>query len=714
MPPSKPNHSHLQTPAPKKITETTRIWNHIHLTVILLFVGFTLTVSIVGVLYLFISLNIPAISTLASYRPETSSYIYDSDNQPVARVFRQNRTVVPLSDIPPHLPQAFIAAEDARFYQHSGVDAWSVIRALVHNIRSGERGQGGSTITQQVARALLLSPEKTYTRKIKEAILAHRIDKALSKDEILHIYLNQIYLGSGAYGVEAAAQVYFGKHVQELTLAEAALLAGLPQAPSRYSPFRHFKLAKKRQAYVLNRMAEEGYISQPDARNAFEQTLFWGSDQEFSPENDFFIQHVRNYVEKKYGSEMLLTGGLHIYTTLDQELQSAAVMAIKRGTANWVIRQNVTNKAVTLPQAALVAMEINTGRTRALVGGTDYNRSQFNRATQARRQPGSAFKPIIYAAALEKGMTPATMIVDSPLQLRGSSATDFWEPKNFDKKFIGPTSFRNALVHSRNIVTIKILQQIGIPHAINLARRLGISAHLVPNLSLALGSSEVSPLEMTRAYTAFANGGRLNTALFIEKIVDSTGRVLEQNKPAYTEAMDPRTAYQATRLLKGVVDEGTGKLVRDLGSPAAGKTGTTDQNMDAWFIGFTPELAACVWVGHDQKIPLGPSETGGRSAAPIWLDFMKQAKKSYPGTEDFKVPPGIVLLAMDNTTGLPPVSSQGENVSWEAFKEESLPWASSAPQTPEQLQPENGPDGQNVNAKDNAGQELLDTEFLIP
>ncbi|MGV1098420.1 penicillin-binding protein 1A [Thiovibrio sp. JS02] len=640
-----------------------------------------LTLCIAGTFYLFISLNIPAISSLSNYRPATSSYIYDAARRPVARLFRQNRTVVPLSRMPPLLPQAFVAAEDSRFYQHSGVDAWSVIRALIHNIRFGERGQGGSTITQQVARALLLSPEKTYSRKIKEAILAYRIDKALSKEEILHIYLNQIYLGSGAHGVEAAAQVYFGKHVQELNLAEMALLAGLPQAPSRYSPFRHFKLAKRRQAYVLNRMAEEGYITPTQARKSFAQTLFWGSDQEFPEENSYYLQHVRSYVENTYGSEMLLSGGLRIYTTLDTELQKAAVMAIKRGTAKWVIRQNSATRTATLPQAALVAMEVKTGLVKALVGGTDFGRSQFNRATQARRQPGSAFKPVIYAAALEQGMTPATMIVDEPLQLRGASAGEHWEPKNFDNTFSGPTSFRNALVHSRNIVTIKILQKIGIANAIDLARRLGITSPLLKNLSLALGSSGVSPLELTRAYTAFANGGKLPTPIFIEKIVDGSGRVLEQQRPQFSEAMDARTAYQVTRLLEGVIEEGTGKGVRELGVPAAGKTGTTDQNMDAWFVGYTPEIATCVWVGHDQKIPLGATETGGKAAAPIWLDFMKQATQRYPVTGGFKVPPGIVILPLDNSTGLRGLSMEGADISLEAFKEEQLPW-----QTPPQAE----------------------------
>jgi penicillin-binding protein 1A len=655
---------------------TIRTWTHVQLTLFLLTICTALTVGLGGAFYIFISLDIPAIGALKHYQPAMASIIFDSAKQPLTYVSRENRTLVPLSTMPELLPQAFVAAEDSRFYQHSGVDAWSIIRALLHNIRSGERGQGGSTITQQVARALLLTPEKTYTRKIKEAILAYRIDTTLSKEEILHIYLNQIYLGSGAYGVEAAAQIYFDKRVQDLNLAEVALLAGLPQAPSRYSPFRNFKLAKNRQLYVLNRMAEEGYITPTAARKAYEQTLLWNPAKEGPLENNYFIEYVKAYVESKYGSEALLTGGLRIYTTLDQNMQQAANMAIKRGTAKWAIRQS--KHADTLPQAALISMEVKTGYVRAMVGGTDFEKSQFNRATQARRQPGSAFKPFIYAAALEKGMTPATMILDEPIHFRGATSMQYWEPKNYNNKFEGPTSFRNALVHSRNVPTIKILQQIGAASTIGLAKRLGFTSPLVKDLSLALGTSGVSPLELTRAYAAFANSGRMPQALFIEKIVDSTGKVLEEQHPAFSNALDPRVAYQMTRLLEGVITDGTARGISSFGAPAAGKTGTTDQNVDAWFVGYTPELTTCVWIGHDRNISLGSSETGGLAAAPIWLDFMNQTKAGYPAAGGFPVPPGIVMLPMDNATGKPG-AEVGGSVTLEAFREDIPPW----PQEPE-------------------------------
>lgn len=678
MSPAKPPRQNSPSGGQKKTSPAARLWNHVQLSLLVLLIGLLLTLFIGSALYLFITLDIPDIDSLSSYKPATTTYIYDADNKPIARVAREHRTVVPLAEMPVFLPQAFVAAEDARFYQHGGIDGWSIVRALLHNIRSGDRGQGGSTITQQVARALLLTPEKTYTRKIKEAILAYRIDKALSKEEVLHIYLNQIYLGSGAYGVEAAAQVYFDKHARDLNVAEAALLAGLPQAPSRYSPFREFKLAKKRQAYVLNRMAEEGYISPEDARKAFERQLFWGKDLDFPEENNYFIQHVKSYVEKKYGSEALIAGGLRIYTTLDRAMQKAAVQAIRRGTAKWAVRQGGRPQSASLPQAALIAMAAETGAVKAMLGGTDFTKSQFNRATQARRQPGSAFKPVIFAAALEKGMTPATMIVDEPLQLPGNRAGQPWEPKNYDNTFAGPTSFRNGLVHSRNIVTVKILQEIGTASAIDMARRLGIVSPLEKNLSLALGSSSLSPLELTRAYAAFANSGRLPEPLFVVKITDSTGKVLEESKPVLQQVLDPRIAYQMTRIMQGVISEGTGRIVRGIGVPAAGKTGTTDQNVDAWFVGYTPELVAGVWLGHDQNLSLGSSETGGSAAAPIWLDFMQQIRNSSLSARDFPIPPGIVILPQDNATGLPG-STEGIDVSWEAFREDNLPWPADEP-----------------------------------
>lgn len=646
-------------------------WNHVHIMVLLLAVSLFLSIFITVLLYAFISLDIPDIHSLASYKPPVTTVILDEQGEPVDRIFKQNRIVVSVADLPDLLPKAFIAAEDSRFYEHEGLDLVSILRAFVHNIFRGDRSQGGSTITQQVARSLLLSPEKTYSRKIKEAILASRMDKILSKDEILHIYLNQIYFGEGAYGVEAAAQNFFGKHAAELNLAEISLLAGLPQAPSRYSPFRQFKLAKARQAYVLNRMTEEGYVSPTAAQKAFKQILFWGPKSRPNPMAfEYFNQHVRNYVEQKYGAQLLFSGGLTIHTTMDQSLQISADRAINKGVVAWQNRHK-SSTGTNTPQGALVAIEPKNGHVKAITGGNDFSVTQFNRAVQSRRQPGSAFKPIIYAAALAEGFTPASLIIDEPITLQGALPGQTWKPSNFTNKFYGPTTLRDAIVFSRNIVTIKVLQQTGIENVVQLARNLGISSPMTEDLSLALGSSGLSLLELTSAYTSFANNGLRTPPIFVTKITDRHGHVIEENRAAPKTLIDPRTAYQITHLLKEVIREGTGKKARGLGSPAAGKTGTTDRNMDAWFIGYTPRLAAGVWMGFDQQISLGKGETGGTAAAPVWLAFMKGAEKYLPAG-DFEIPDGIALVWMDSATGdLDPESS--DKVSLEAFKEEKLP-----------------------------------------
>jgi len=651
-----------------------RVWTltHVHVALYLLAISLLLTLVVAVVLFLFLTLNIPDISSLSNYTPPATTVILDKDGRQIDTISTQNRFVVPVDSMPKDLPLAFVAAEDARFFQHEGVDAWSTIRALAHNLRKGEKGQGGSTITQQVARALLLTPEKTYTRKIKEAVLAYRIDKALSKKEILHIYLNQIYFGEGAYGVDAAARVYFGKKAVDLNLAEIAILAGLPQAPSRYSPFKHFDLTKKRQAYVLNRMADEGYITATMARKAFAHPLLWGAPGETDDDSRYFVQYVKKYIQAKYGWEALVAGGLTIETTLDQDLQKSATAAVRRGVAKWVVRRpkNIGG----LPQAALVAMDASTGEVRALVGGTDFNKSPFDRATQAKRQPGSAFKPIVYAAALRDAFTPASIIMDEPLVLPGSSPGAAWEPQNFDGEFKGPTTLESALIHSRNIVTVKLLQAIGIEPVRQLAQDMGIVSQLNTNLSLALGSSEVTLLELTSAYTTFANLGQPAKPVFITKITDRNGNLLESYKAKKRQALDKETAYQITRIMQGVIEEGTGKKASGLTQEAAGKTGTTDTFRDAWFIGYTPEMVCGVWMGFDKKLSLGNDETGGLACAPIWLDFMQKVP---PKVEQFPVPENIVFLPVDRQTGkFNPANS--DKSTWMAFKKDRMPWMEQA------------------------------------
>lgn len=627
-----------------------RGWGHLQITFFLLGVALLSNVVIGSLLYLLAVLDLPDISALSSYHPPEASLVVDSRDQELTRFYKENRRVIKLNEMPILLPKAFVAAEDGRFYQHGGVDGWSVLRAVFNNLRSGRRSQGGSTITQQVARALLLSPEKTYIRKLREAVLAYRIDRVLAKDEILYLYLNQIYLGEGAYGVEAAAQVYFGKRAGQLNLAEMSLLAGLPQAPSRYSPFTDFKSAKGRQRYVLNRLAEDGYVTVEQARVAFGQELHFKHLPALETAEGYFLEPVRQYVESRYGSERLLTGGLIIRVTMDREMQKVASEAVRRGVVAW---RNRHPEAARDPQGGLVALEVGSGRVLALVGGRDFLTSQYNRALQSRRQPGSVFKPFIYAAALNGAFTPASLIDDKPLVLAGGTG-GVWRPSNYDGKFLGPTTLRTGLVQSRNIVTIKLLQAVGITPVIKLAGEMGISSPLANNLSLALGTSGVSLLELANAYEVFADGGIYHRPVLVEEVVDRQGRILEGPPETSRRVLPARTAYQITNLLQGVIKEGTGRSADGLVGESAGKTGTTDKSTDAWFVGYTPELVSGVWFGFDRQERLGESETGGNLAAPVWLDFMQESRRVRPPARlKFPIPDDVVFREVDGQSGKP-------------------------------------------------------------
>ena len=597
-------------------------WSHVQCTLFLLGISLLLTIFIILTLYLFILLDIPNLQSIKDYQPKMASLVLDRKHKVIKRTYEENRRLVTMAMMPELLPKAFVAAEDARFYQHSGVDIWSIFRAFFHNIRAGAKSHGGSTITQQVTRSLLLSRKKVYSRKVKEAILAYRIDSVMSKDDILYIYLNQIYLGEGAFGVEAAARIYFDRRVKNLTLGQMALLAGLPQAPSRYTPFKNMELARKRQVYVLNRMAEEGYITPEAARRAYEEPLSLDRKHAAPLGEGYYVQHVTNYVSSKYGKELLTGGGLTIYTSMDRTMQQRAKVSIQRGLATL----SGKNKKGQKPQAAMVVMEAGSGKVRALVGGADFSISQFDRAIQARRQPGSAFKPIVYAAAMEKGFTPESIFVDEPLSLAGTRRGKTWQPGNFNNLYYGPTSLKTGLIHSRNIVAIKLLQEVGIDRVVRMARDLGISSKIKQDLTLALGSSEVSLLEMTGAYTPFANNGSYTPPILIERIIDRHGDILEENLPRKVQVMSERTAKQMGQMLQGVIAQGTGKEAQGLKATAGGKTGTTDSYMDAWFIGYTRDFVTGVWVGHDKNISLGKGASGGHVAAPIWLDFMKKVE----------------------------------------------------------------------------------------
>ena len=516
---------------------------------------------------------------------------------------------------------------------------------------------------------MYLSPEKKYLRKFKEAILAYKIDKYLTKDEILNLYLNQIYLGHGTYGIESAALTYFGKSAKELTLPEIALLAGLPKAPSTYSPFLHYAKSKQRQAYVLSRMVEDGYISSADREKAVAAPL---KLKPITPKDKYaayFIEHVRRYVQEKYGADVLYKEGLSIYTTLNISAQRAARDAIEKGLAELEAREKYESGLV---QGSLLSMDVKTGAIRAMVGGRDFNKSEFNRATQSRRQPGSAFKPLIYTAAFDKGMNPSTRIVDSPIVFEDPSTENgLWKPRNFDEKFLGPITMRTALVQSRNIVTIKILQEIGVDYAASYAMNMGITSPLVRGLSLALGTSGVTLQELVRAYDVLANSGKKVTPFFIKKIVDRTGNVFEEATVQSEQVIDPRIAFMTTYIMQDVVESGTGRRVKSIGRPVAGKTGTTNDIRDAWFIGFTPSIITGVWIGFDQEITLGKQEVGGRAAAPIWLYFMEKVVQKTP-VEAFHTPEGIVFVKVDPKTGFAVKESEKGTI-YECFLENATP-----------------------------------------
>ena len=735
-------------------------------------------------LYFYMSEGLPVITSLTDYHPPVITTVYSDDNRKIAEFYKERRIVVPLSSIPLQLQHAFIAAEDSRFYKHQGIDFFSIVRAFIKNLEAGAIVQGGSTITQQVTKSFLLTPERSYERKIKEAILAYRIDKTFTKEEILYLYLNQIYLGHGAYGVEAAAENYFGKSVSELNLAECAILAGLPQAPSRYSPFRFPERAKQRQIYVLNRMLAEGFIDNNQVTEAIDVKL------DIKPRRNWYIEqvpiyteHIRRYVEKKYGADALYTQGLKIYAAVNIEMQKAARREIEKGlhdldqrqgyrgpvdhlppeaieafndrlrtaqaeeplvegattkgvvidvddkagtatvrmgdargtlsieTMRWARKPNpnlatyqarvgkvsqvlktgdvilvrlvkslgdaaearweLSLEQVPDAQSALVCIEAETGLVKVMVGGRDFMESQFNRAIQSRRQPGSAFKPIIYAAALDKGYTAATEILDAPIVFEDDTNDFTWKPKNYGKKFYGPTLLREALTKSRNVVTIKILQDIGIDYCIDYAHKLGITSPLARDLSIALGSSGVSLLELVNAYAVFANQGYLVEPAFITKIEDRYGNVLEEMNPSRERVIDKSTAYIMTSLLESVVKEGTGHRVKALNRPVAGKTGTTNDLQDAWFLGYTPRFISGVWVGYDDNRTLGKGETGSRTASPIWLGFMESVLKDKP-VRMFQVPEGVVFAKIDAETGLLPIPESKKTI-FECFKDGTVP-----------------------------------------
>jgi penicillin-binding protein 1A len=647
--------------------------------------GLALVLAVVGVLVgtaLAINGHLPSVDALYS-PPSEATRVYAADGQLIASLYQENRASVPLDRIPQVLRRAVIDTEDAAFYRHHGISLRGVLRASFRNVRERGLAEGGSTITQQLARNLFLTNEKALSRKIAEMLLAIQIERRLTKDEILERYLNQVYFGQGAYGVEAAAEVYFGKPAKGLTLPESALLAGLIRAPSYYSPYDHLDRAKVRRAEVLQRMVDLGDITprqMHQAQNASIHLIEKGNMGFVGIRAPYFVSYILPQLLQRYGEEVLYKGGLRIYTTLDLTMQAAADAAVRQGIDEG------TQQHLNAHQGAMVVLDPNTGYIRAMIGGYDFRASQFNRAWQAHRQPGSAFKPFTYTTAILRGFPLTTMLDDEPISfpLPGGKV---WEPKNFDQKWHGSITMRYALENSINVATIRLEEKIGPKAIIATAQRMGIQSHLEPVLSLTLGSSDVTLLEMASAYGVFASGGVRATPLAVLKVTDSKGKVLEENVPQRTVVLSPEVAYVMTDLLKGVVKRGTG-VAAGIGIPQAGKTGTADDYRNAWFIGFTPALVTGVWVGNDDDSPMN-RVVGGSLPARIWATFMKQAT-AHLDNKDWPRPVNVVEVSLCGSTGTPAGSDCADSRT-ELFIKGTEPDSGDASHAPASPAPPAGP-----------------------
>jgi penicillin-binding protein 1A len=775
------------------------------------FVGFLmLSILVMALVTNHYSSGLPSLDALVDYNPRLTTVIYDRNGEPLTEIFSERRMYLRPEEIPSRVADAFISAEDDEFFNHRGVNPLTILRAAIRNLQAGHTVQGGSTITQQVAKSLLLSPERTLDRKIKELILAFRMERALNKQQILALYLNQIFLGNGAYGIEAAAQTYFNKHAKDLTIPEAAILGGLPRAPSRDNPISNPRAAIQRRDYVLGRMLATQRISKEEYEQSINTSIpVYNLRERLSP-IPYATEFVRRYLMSQYGSEKVLGGGLQVYTTFDLALGKAAQDSLKNGLLTvdkriglrkpqkklnsdkeiskyleqshkeitetyfghqiltpqgelkspakadeptpielgknyvgvvlgknkktriievqvgthkgtihpedyrWATESDpdevypekvIRNPFVELErghlvtvqpkiiepgkdeflleqeplvQGSLVSYSIPEGDMLTLVGGYDFyiTRSEFNRAIQAVRQPGSVFKAFVYAAALESGLTPSTIIVDSPIVYRNadekSQIEKVWRPDNFSEKFYGDTRLRESLTWSRNIPTIKLLQHVKIQNVIEFCKKIGIHSPLSPDLSIALGSSGVTLDELVRAYGVFANQGKRLSNHFIQKIEDRNGNVLEEfKKPADESVVSESTSFLMSSILKDVVEIGTGTAVKPLGRPVAGKTGTTNDFKDALFVGYVPQMTTGVWVGFDEDRPLGRNETGGRAAAPIWLQYMQMATAKVP-SQDFAPPESVQQTQIDEITGDVPTSRTRKRVK-EWFGKGSIP-----------------------------------------
>jgi penicillin-binding protein 1A len=740
--------------------------------------------------YFKLTRDLPKLEKLSDYNPRAVSSIYSDDGTLMAEVFDQYRYPVKLDEIPLRVRQAFLAAEDGNFYKHPGIDFISVVRAAVVNFRSHASKQGASTITQQVVKSMLLTKEKTFERKAKEALLSYRLEKALSKDDIFSIYLNEIYLGNHSYGIKAAAKMHFHKQMSELSLAEMAFLGGLPQSPTKLMNPRYFESALKRERYVLGQMLRNGFISEKEYQEALkEKIVIQPVDLDKTYNSHFYVTHaitvseeVLREIDRKFSLKR--PGGFKVVTAANTAANKLAEASLKRGLEEldkrrgWrgpldpkkphrfnegekvpllqprnlepleIYRASVTGQKKGIVQVRLgdfegdldlsdaawakrfltkdedvvgieplklltpgvlvdvsirgdqpindikerISFKLNqwpevegafavasplTGEVKAIVGGYDYRESVFNRATQGELQPGSSFKPFIYVAAIDQlRLTPSSLVPDSPISLVAGGGK-IWSPQNFDHKYLGPITLRTALQRSRNVVSVYLLNKIGVDRGIQSAKNLGISTEIPHNMSIALGTPEVKLIDMVRAYGAFAAGGWLADTVVVKEIYDRNNKKIYSKDPNQKKVLSDESAFIMANMMKGVVERGTATVVKALNKPCAGKTGTTNNHMDAWFIGYTPEWVGGVWTGFDQKKSLGKQETGGKAAAPIFLSFMKEFLKDEPPL-DFEIPDTVVPVAVDLNSGRP-VNPSAPGAFIEYFKSGTEPqWSGSS------------------------------------
>ena len=749
--------------------------------ILLCSISLLLGLSILSILWAF-SNNLPDYKFLINYKPPVSSKVYSGDGELVSDFSSEKRIFVPYNAIPVKVVNAFLSAEDKNFFSHPGVDAKGVIRAIINNVSnylSSKRLEGASTITQQVAKNFLLSNEVSLNRKLKEAILAFRIERALSKERILELYLNQIYLGEGTYGVASASLAYFDKPINELNYVEAALLAALPKAPSRYNPYKNIKLAKFRRNLVLNNLLDNNYIDEESHKKFINEKIVLKKRRKiFLEDTRYYVEDIRKNIVDQFGFDRVYKQGFNVKTPLNLNLQNIATEVLRNGLMTYDKRKGwrgpLTNKKISknwqkdkdlekfqleksinwelaivkkidqfsidietkkkikgkinynnitwtkkefnelvnigdiiyvkkikkniyelkqLPKVngGIVVMDPFTGRIVALSGGFSFKQSEFNRASQALRQPGSAFKPFIYALALENNYSPSTLILDAPLVLEQGSDLKMWKPENYGKKFYGPSTLRMGLEKSRNLMTVRVARDLGLKKIVNFSKQLGIYDNPNELLSISLGSAETTLLKLTSAYCSFVNGGKLVKPILIDRIQDSEGNTIfntETRKCSncdhisflsdevpkisdnFKKIFSPETAYQMTSLLEGVVKRGTGKKLRDLRLDLAGKTGTTNKNTDTWFIGFTSKLVVGVYVGFDEPKSLGKNETGAKTAMPIFKDFIKKSIKK-KDARPFKVADNITMMVVDRLTG-EKASFNSKETLVEAFKKDKI------------------------------------------